>query len=617
MDQPSTPSVRDLFDSSKVQFEIPVYQRAYVWSRERNWEPLWQDIVDTVDRYASEPDAGAPLKHFLGPIVLHQQPTAVGTVERRLVIDGQQRLTTLQVLLAATRSIAEEANCTDVVAELNGLLTNRGRGVDGLLAHKLRPSRRDRDDFVAIMNKLPVASAEEESPDTGILGAYTFFVECVRNWSVSDGESEAQDVDAQAERLRTLHDCLAELVYVVAIHLDDTDNPQVIFETLNARGTALGALDLVKNSVFHAAERVGAAQRMHDEYWEPTFERTDYWSEEVRQGRERRPRADWFLMHWLAIEQGRVVRSDRLFETFNRGILKAPGTSIVELVPRLCRDAQLLRSFDSYDRDSVEGRFFSRLASMDTTTMLPVALLVFRAERDGAIDVVQRRRALAAMESWLVRRAVLRLTSQNYNRVLAAVLASATNDLQYADRAITDALRAGRGNAARWPGDDEVRRRLESGDLYGYVGTPRVRMLLEATELDLRAGPWTEPEVPPSNLSIEHILPQTWEDNWPLPSDVDPQEAHDHRTERLHRLGNLTLVTQPLNSALSNAPWRADDEHPIGKREALAPSVLLLNRDICTPDQDWDEERIDQRGRDLTERILKTWPSPDDSQWNS
>jgi hypothetical protein len=113
---------------------------------------------------------------------------------------------------------------------------------------------------------------------------------------------------------------------VVSINLDESDNTQVIFETLNARGTGLGALDLVKNAVFLQAEREsGPAQSLHDNHWEPTFEADDYWLEEIRQGRERRPRADWFLMHWLGMQLGQVVRADKLFDSFRKDVLRGPS----------------------------------------------------------------------------------------------------------------------------------------------------------------------------------------------------------------------------------------------------------------------------------------------------
>ena len=118
-------------------------------------------------------------------------------------------------------------------------------------------------------------------------------------------------------------------------------------------------------------------------------------------------------MHWLAMELGHVVRADKLFDSFRKNFLKASSSPpIKELVPRICEDARIMRSFDNIQRGAPEELFFSRMEALDTTTMLPIVLLLFRS---AEVDHSRRRRPLAALESWLVRRAILRLTSKNYN----------------------------------------------------------------------------------------------------------------------------------------------------------------------------------------------------------
>src|SRR6202011_16164 len=127
-------------------------------------------------------------------------------------------------------------------------------------------------------------------------------------------------------------------------------------------------------------------------------------------------------------------------------------------------------------------------------------------------------------------------------------------DAAHADEAIIHELRSSQAATVVWPADGEVRARLVTGDMYGYVGQSRVRMLLEACELDIRDPAKTEAIPLPAGLSIEHALPQSWEENWPLPNGTDPETAAADRWAHVNRLGNLTLVTQPLNSSLSNAP---------------------------------------------------------------
>jgi len=217
-----------------------------------------------------------------------------------------------------------------------------------------------------------------------------------------------------------------------------------------------------------------------------------------------------------------------------------------------------------------------------------------------------------------VRRAVLRLTSQGYNRILASILAAAIAKPEHADQAVIDVLRAARGRSALWPTDDDLRLRLESSVVYGYVGAPRLRMLLEACELELRDSAHVEDLPLPEGLSVEHVLPQAWVENWPLPDGLpqgtDADAAAALRESRIHRLGNLTLVTQPLNARLSNAAWIGRDGQPSKRHELDRHSLLLLNRELQVHDQ-WDEDTIDVRGTLLTERILCTWPGPNDTVW--
>lgn len=476
MKQPTTQSVYDLFNG-RIQFQVPVYQRAYVWNEDKNWAVLWDDIADTADRYLDNPEAHVRHRHFLGPIVLDQEHSEAGGVDPRLVIDGQQRLTTLQIIIAAAVAVASERGTDDVAGELSELTANRGRTAEGNLRFKVWPSRRDRSAFLST-----IENGADGDASSGIPGAWRFFHDRIDEWVTDEGDA---DTTTQRERLQALQTCLDSLLYVVSINLDESDNAQVIFETLNARGTGLGALDLVKNATFLQAEREKApAEALHDNEWEPAFEGDEYWLDEVRQGRERRARADWFLMHWLALELGEVVRADKLFDTFRKDILhRESGPSMADLIPRLCEDARIMRSFDDFEQGTPEELFFSRMEAMDTTTMLPVALFLFRTT---ALTSDRRLRALAALESWLVRRAILRLTSKNYNRTLASLLKAIKDDAEHADEAIVRELRSSQAATALWPSDADIRSRLEEGEMYGYVGQPRVRMLLEACELDMR-----------------------------------------------------------------------------------------------------------------------------------
>ncbi len=180
-----------------------------------------------------------------------------------------------------------------------------------------------------------------------------------------------------------------------------------------------------------------------------------------------------------------------------------------------------------------------------------------------------------------------------------------------ADDTILAALRDFANLTDRWPGDDDVRNRLVTQALYGLVSQRRICMLLEACEYDIASTAGSEMLAVPDGLTIEHALPQQWREHWPIAKRVpDPEHAAAEREARVHRVGNLTLVSQKLNLALSNAQWST-------KRAALSRrSQLLVNQLLCA-NETWGEEGIDRRSAELANRILATWPGPESRTWDA
>jgi hypothetical protein len=395
------------------------------------------------------------------------------------------------------------------------------------------------------------------------------------------------------------------LLKVVSITLESDDNAQVIFETLNARGTPLLALDLVKNAVFLEAQRQNLeTDALYEEVWRPQLD-DDYWRTERRQGRLNRPIGELFLMHWLTMKLRRVVPATELFSTFREHLLSAvPPPQMSDLIPEVCRDARTMRSFDDLEPGSIEATFFERLQALDTSTVLPLVLFLFR---DSAVSSDRRRRALQMIESWLVRRLLMGLTAKNYNLQIPVIVGRVAEDASRADEIVLDELRTGTGQISRWPDDDEVREQLLTRPLYGYIAQPRIAMVLGAVEASLYTTKVEALKVP-RGLSIEHVLPQSWEAHWPLPetlTDEEREAALAARNSHLHLLGNLTVVTRPLNAALSNAAWQ------VKQKELNKHSKLLLNSRLVEGHPEaFDEAAIDERGRFLAERVLAIWPGP-------
>lgn len=594
--KPATHTLVDLFGSD-VRYVVPLYQRPYVWTLESHWRPLWEDIEDLLERRLDEShDDGS---HFLGAVVLDQEETAPGEAIRRLVIDGQQRLTTLQLLIAAAADEASKAGCEKDERLLRRLTRNNEDLTTGDERFKVWPTNANQAAFRAVVGSAD-GHAGPDDPTNTIHEAHAYFCRAIRAWS----RAESPDADEMAERIEALRVALSSLLFVVSINLESGDNAQVIFETLNARGTPLLAMDLVKNAVFYKASLAGLdTDTLHDNVWQPELGDT-YWRQEKRQGRLHRPRAELFLMHWLAMRLGRAVPATELFGEFRSHVLdKTDPDAIESLIRELVEDARVLRSFDEQPAGSLEQRFFGHLETLDTTTVLPVALLLFRSVE---VSKEQRRRGLLAIESWLVRRMVVGLTSKNYNKTVAELLAEARQDLPNAGDRIVAYLGAGSAAIDLWPSDQEIARVLLTRTMYGYVAQRRLVLVLSAIELERRRAAKTEaiPSLPPK-LTIEHVMPQKWRENWPIPDDEDAAEVEMARDAALHRIGNLTLTSGPLNASMSNAPW------PTKSQALKTHSLLLLNAELASTTS-WDGDAISSRGLRLAREFCEIWRS---SEW--
>jgi hypothetical protein len=193
------------------------------------------------------------------------------------------------------------------------------------------------------------------------------------------------------------------------------------------------------------------------------------------------------------------------------------------------------------------------------------------------------------------------LTTKNYSQLAARLISRARADLANADERIVDELLESQSDSTRWPTDAELRDHLTTHPLYGWLGQRRIVYLLSSLELAARSGRTESIPTLPPRLEVEHVMPRSWRSAWPLP-DGDAPHAADRREACIDLLGNLTLVTKPLNASMSNSAWMT-------KREALDQSLLLLNRELYRLES-WDEAAIAARGQALIDRILEHWEGP-------
>ncbi len=590
--------LKTIFEKQR-QYRVPLFQRRYVWDQEKQWEPLWEDVQATADRYM---ESAAPQPHFLGAVVLKQETTVSRSMDARSVIDGQQRLTTLQLLIAAARDVCHSLSDTakQHYGDLNFLVEN-SRGVNQEDdKFKVWPTQVDQDDFRRVMSAGSVEAAHKayqnlpprEDDDIRVRDAYLYFYESTRNWIAA-----ASDDDQRLKRLDALRDAIYTGLILVVIDLSQDDDPQVIFESLNARGTPLLESELVKNFLLHMAESKRLdSKALYDKYWS-AFERDEdeFWQREVKQGRLYRARMEIFLQHYLTMRTGQEVSATKLFDTFKASVGKQNNDPEAHLAS-LRRHGDLFYGFYTAPRNTPEEHFFDRMSTLDITTVFPLLLFVFDKYK-APKNVAALHAFLLDLESFFVRRMICGLTTKGYNRLmldLQSHLQANSSDLVAATRQF---LLGRKADSERWPDDDEFQKAFVSAPLYLRVNRARLRMVLEALELQLHTAK-TEKVTLLGKLTIEHLLPQAWEQNWPLPKQTS--DAEEEREALIHTIGNLTLVTSSLNPALSNAAWS------VKRPEILKHSKLLLNHYFQhTPD--WAEDEIRIRSRYLFNTAKMVW----------
>ena len=587
---------------------VPLFQRPYVWNEDDQWEPLWGDVVRVAKRLLADPSARHQ-PHFLGAVVIQQVQNPVGTMQERTIIDGQQRLTTLQLLLDALHAELLAAGAEQQAMRVETLVMNAHpfweRPEDRF---KVWPTNRDRPAFNVVMAAdPPLAYDTLEYRSSRLVQAHEYFAKRAREWLVADQEN----VQARAAAIER---AVRELMQMVVIDLTADENAQEIFETLNARGAQLTAADLIKNFIFPRLTEAGVdVEAAYEQHWKE-FE-TGFWETEISAGRVRHQRSSLFLNHWLIAKTGEEILAREVFHRFKTYAEFDSGLSMIELLGQLHRAGQVYQGFISAAGQLTGpidrlGLFAYRTGVMQSEVIKPLVLFLYDPD-EAAVPDDQLAKALDVVESWLVRRMLVRATSKSYTQVFAELIDQVRKSgRQRAGDVIEDHLQHQPGTNWYWPDNNELRAELLSLAAYRRLSRARLRMVLEAIEdyergwRGLATGLGGE-RVARGKYAIEHIMPRRWVIHWALPVG---QTAAD-RDPLIDTIGNLTLLTGRLNSKVSNGPWAG----PGGKRAALhGHDVLMLNRQLLDQAKDgWGDDHIRARTEQLVDVITKVWPVPE------
>jgi hypothetical protein len=625
-----TVTIQTIFQDRR-QYCVPFYQRSYVWTLEDQWEQLWDDIREKAEARLANRKA---TPHFLGAVVLDPQ-TREGLigVDVLHIIDGQQRFTTLQFVLASLLITLRRAGQNEFLNIVTACVRNgnpetmRNAAVE---IFKVWPTFRDRQSFTLALDAGDLDELRARFPahftqagelrkigvdHPSALAAIWYFTRCFETWLAAEPDQTA--ARAEALILAILRD-----LKVVSIILEADDDAQIIFETLNGRGAQLHATDLIRNYVFMRADRHEEdSESLYDTLWSP-FE-TDYWATEQRRGRIKKPRLEWLIHSSLQAELHEEIDLARLYFEYRR--FATAGT------PPLSAEKQLLTltEYAKHYKELIGGmgaspisRFGRRIAVFDITTLHPLALMISA----SSISDNDKSEMFDDLVSYLMRRSVCGLTPKNYNNVFMNALRQ-LHGAGVTPSALRGVLAGLTGEASRWPVDAEFRSACLTASLYpGRLETPKIRAILTELEACLRTTVRSEEPVLPdlSQLDIDHILPRSWFAHWQLAdgTNATSHEANEvafqaltgveldtrqkmiiDRQACIATLGNLTLLNLSVNREAQNFTFT-------NKRDLLiANTNLRLNIPLISL-QVWDEEGVSKRGELLADAALKVWSGP-------
>lgn len=560
-------TLRQLIGGEK-QYRVPLFQRPYTWTA-RELKDLWDDLLEQYVLVLEAERSGLSDNrlHFIGGFVLAPQPMLPHGIAPYLVIDGQQRLTALLLALAAMRDALRDSD--ERAAERLDVYYLKNQSADGLERYKLLPTQDDREVFFSCID-----GAGPGAADTRVAATHRFFRAKV---GMPVGEDLGRTVDAEV-----LSRVILDRLSIVDIVTESGDNPNRIFESLNATGVRLTQADLLRNFVFMLLPT-----RQEDVYrtvWKP-MERM--LGDENLEGFARYN----LLRQGVDSQKGDVYRQyqERLEPlTGNEPAVEAEVRDFARLAiyyrrlvdPRTEPDPQL-------------QKHLTFLRRWGAQTTYPVLLQAFDLFDRGVIRIEELRGVAANIESFLVRRYVLGVSTNFLNRLfvdLAKQMPAGTSIVELLRQQLS-------ADRRYWPTDDQIRAAVRTRPIYITGRADQRRLLFERLEESFHHQ---EPVDLSANLTIEHVMPQTLSDEWRrllAQKGEDPELVHD---ELLHTIGNLSLTG--YNSALSNNPFER-------KREMFESSHLELNREIRDYPS-WGRVEILERADHLADLIIKIWPGP-------
>ncbi len=543
------------FLDNRQQFMVPIFQRRYSWQQE-DCEKLWNDVL------RAGQNENIP-SYFLGSIVSMQHGTDhTSGVTQLVLIDGQQRLTTLSLLLSALGRAIETKNvdiCVDRSRLERSYLFNDGE--KGKLRYKQLLTKHDKETLIQLLEE------GKASDNTSLLAKnYRFFAD------------RLEYADLQA-----VHDGIQKLEVVDIALKRNYDNPQLIFESLNSTGRDLTQSDRIRNYVLMGQEP-DFQNNLHKTYWSPM---------ERRFGDEYAKRFDLFIRDYLTLKKRQIPNKGKVYESFKTHVAdKRQPEALKETIAEIDRYSKhYVRIALRKEEDSEIRVCLEDIHALNVEVVYPFLLEVYDDYEQERIEKAEVIEILRLTESYVFRRAICRVPTNSLNKAFATLMRNVDKS-NYLE-SLKDAF-SNRSYSERYPSNEEFQQEFLNRNIYfSYISKFSPHYLLRKLENHGRKEP-----VNIEDYTIEHVMPQTLSKKWEEDLGNDHDEVHE---KYLHTIGNLTLTK--YNPELSNRSFKEKRDHKPG---GFRYSPLCLNQSLAQAEQ-WDEAAIVKRANELFQTALKIW----------
>lgn len=536
-----------------ARYIIPLFQRGYRWGP-NEWGVLWEDLVNI----ASAPQGE---NHFMGFLVMEDE-AAPGSIPCYYLVDGQQRLSTSSILLAAIRNVARENGHQDLSQDIDGQYLVHSRK-SGDVRYRLLPKDRDRSDYKALID------GGNQKPQGAMADALNFFM----------GEIQAH-TGGDAKKLEDFCNAVVHRLQFVSAVLPESQNAYEVFKGLNSKSVGLGESDLIRNLMF-----MNAPQNTHEEFdrdgWKPL---EDAFAKQPGAALDRKEEKlfSQFFRHFLMVDSY-VGRSDAAVD-FEKKFAKRCKTELWDVAEELkeaVRYYTIIRSREG-DENGTVAQSLKGLNELDSSTTYPLLLALFARRAKGGITDEQLAKCIEMLRGFIFRRYICKYNGRGYGRRF-----SGANDLLAGNEDPVAALRDFLIDYG-WPSNEKFQLAFEQFPFYenGYA-----KEMLAGIE---RAQKHREP-ADMARSQVEHVMPQTLTDQWREMLGTDAESIHD---KWLHMPGNLTLTG--YNQQLHNDTFEA-------KCNIYEKSHYVITAEIPQKFTNWGEEQIRQRGRQLAEDAARVW----------